>query len=136
MAVEGLVDRILQLKRRCRFDEEIGMRFGLSPREVRGILVLARVEELGCGELAGRMGLSPSRASRVIQKLGERGYLSRRRNPLDRRGVTISLTDKGRQLCRLLELACADCEQRLRSRFSAAQLDKVRKGLEILLAHL
>ena len=69
----GLVDAILRLKRKCRFEEEIGSRLDLTPVEMSCLLALGQGERLECRELSGQMGLSASRGSRIIQRLITRG---------------------------------------------------------------
>ncbi|MGI6433076.1 MAG: MarR family transcriptional regulator [Sphaerochaetaceae bacterium] len=46
-------------------------------------------------KLASQMEISPSRLSRILQTLQQRGLLNRSVIPLDRRGVIIELTSDG-----------------------------------------
>ena len=50
------------------------------------------------GELAGAVGLSPASATRLFDRLEERGLLRRHRGRDDRRCVEIRLTARGRRL--------------------------------------
>lgn len=50
------------------------------------------------GELAGSVGLSPASATRLFDRLEERGLLRRNRGRDDRRCVEIRLTARGRRL--------------------------------------
>ena len=49
-------------------------------------------------ELAERAGIAPSTATRILDALERRGIVRRTRTREDRRGVTITLTDRGQQL--------------------------------------
>ena len=48
-------------------------------------------------DLAGGAGVSPSTATRILDALERRAIVRRHRSPEDRRGVTVTLTDHGRQ---------------------------------------
>jgi DNA-binding MarR family transcriptional regulator len=137
MSVEGgLVDAILKLKRKCRFEEEIASRLSLTPMEMSCLLALRPGDRLECRELSGQMGLSASRGSRIIQRLITRGLLEREARPEDRRCLLISLSLEGERFRRGIEQARRECERKLLERLDAGQLEKVNEGLDILLARL
>jgi DNA-binding MarR family transcriptional regulator len=48
-------------------------------------------------DLAEEAGIAPSTATRILDALERRSIVRRTRSPEDRRGVTVSLTDEGRQ---------------------------------------
>jgi DNA-binding MarR family transcriptional regulator len=97
------------------------------------LLALSAGERMGCNELAGRVGLSPSRASRVIGRLIDKGYLFRAENGRDRRCIFLSLTARGEECRRQILQAEEACARRILSRLSADQARKVEEGIEILL---
>lgn len=133
MAVERrLIDLIIELKARCRFEEEIGEECDLAPREVSCLSALAPGEELSAGELARRMGLSPSRASRLITSLRSKGTVRETFDQHDRRAVSLSLTPAGERLVKKIELKKGECERRLLAAFDREQLRTVRTGLSTL----
>ena len=53
---------------------------------------------LGVNELARRIGVNASTASRLLATLQEAGLVTRRPNPADRRGVQLAATAKGSKL--------------------------------------
>lgn len=55
----------------------------------------ARPDGLRINELAGRVGLSPSRTSRLAEALARRGEVHRDRSIEDGRGSRVSITDAG-----------------------------------------
>jgi DNA-binding MarR family transcriptional regulator len=128
-----LVDRILELKSRCRFEEEICAECDLSLPEVRCVGALQPSEQLSAGDLAGRLDLSPSRASRVITAVRERGLVVESLDPRDRRAVTISLTPEGEKMRRLIDRKRDECEKRLLAGFRDTDVLAVRQGLDMLL---
>ncbi len=126
------IDYIMELKLRCRFEEEIGEECGLAPREVSCLSALSPGENISAGGLAGRIGLSPSRASRLITALRTKGMVGETFDEADRRAVSISLTPAGEKLLRKIELKKDECEKRLLAAFNREQLRAVRDGLATL----
>jgi DNA-binding MarR family transcriptional regulator len=129
-----LVDCILELKSQCRFEEEIGGECELTFPEVRCIGALRPGEQLSAGDLALRLALSPSRASRVINGVREKGLLSESLDPQDRRAVSISLTPSGEDMRKLIEKKKNECERRLLARLKNGQERAVREGLDALIS--
>lgn len=84
----------------------VGSVHGLSPRTGEAsaytwpqILALKLLEEevsLQMSALADRMSLTPSSMVRIVDSLGERGLVMRKRSIRDRRVVNVSLTPQGR----------------------------------------
>jgi DNA-binding MarR family transcriptional regulator len=70
----------------------------LAPADT-GILRLLRVASgLSQQELAGKLGIHPSRLVAVLDNLEKRGYLERRPNPDDRRLYSLHLTKGGEEV--------------------------------------
>ena len=70
----------------------------LAPADA-GILRLLRVASgLSQQELAGKLGIHPSRLVAVLDNLEKRGYLERRPNPDDRRLYSLYLTKGGEEV--------------------------------------
>ncbi len=126
------IDSIIELKSLCRFEEEIGEECGLAPREVSCLAAVSREESVSAGELAARMGLSASRASRLITALRRKGFFAETFDDRDRRAVSISLTGAGERLREKVEQKKEECEERLRGAFSREQLRTIRTGLATL----
>jgi DNA-binding MarR family transcriptional regulator len=71
--------------------------------DVGTVRVLRAVERAGepapcVGDVAERLDVDPSTASRLIDQQVTAGYLARARSPHDRRRTTLGLTDAGRDL--------------------------------------
>jgi len=131
-AQRRFIDYIMELKLRCRFEEEIGEECRLAPREVSCLSALSPGESVSAGQLAGRMGLSPSRASRLIMALRAKGMVLETFDEADRRAVSIRLTPAGERLAQKIEVKKNECEKRLLSSFNREQLRIVRNGLSTL----
>ncbi len=55
-------------------------------------------EGLSIGELSGHLGLTSSTVSGIVDRLQRDGWIERKRDPRDRRRVTVKLTPKGEEL--------------------------------------
>jgi DNA-binding MarR family transcriptional regulator len=73
----------------------------LSMREYDVLYTLAKCREpVRMGELHRHVLLSQPALSRMVDRLVERGFIERRPDPADRRGVRLSLTGAGRDIQR------------------------------------
>jgi DNA-binding MarR family transcriptional regulator len=128
-----MIDEILRIKKRCDFGEEMGKTLNLTMGEVECIFTLADHRAISSKQLSSMLEVSPSRGSRIVAKLVDRGYIVTNVDPHDRRTVMLSLTEEGRRCHQELEQEKIICEQRLTSRLDAQQLRIVKDGLDILL---
>ena len=99
---EGIVDRINVLQRVIRKTHDDTLEeFGLTWGEVQ---VLSSIRYGGApyqstpGRLATQLGLSSGAMTARLDKMEDAGLIRRLRDPDDRRGVLIELTDSGREL--------------------------------------
>jgi DNA-binding MarR family transcriptional regulator len=128
---------ILAVKRKCQGkEEEICRSLGLSQAEFHALLVLDGRQEMLGGEFSERMGLSPSRGSRVLTRLMSSGLATARLGEEDRRTVHIAPTEKGRQARSRIARQMRACEERICSHLSEAEQGQVRGALERLAAIL
>lgn len=68
---------------------------GLSVTLYSALAAVADRGEMAIGELAEAEGVPSSAATRIADRLEEAGYVTRRPNPRDRRGVILSITADG-----------------------------------------
>ena len=129
--MEKLIDLIDQLKSRCIENElTIMEQARLTPAEYNGILAL-EPKEFVCGStLSQKMNLSPSRASRVIEKLVKSGYLVRENDARDRRKCTICLAEKGIKVKKKIDKIKKECEKRVLEKLSATELEQFTLSLK------
>jgi DNA-binding MarR family transcriptional regulator len=103
---------------------------GLSGPQVWALAILRAEPELSLGELAERLFAHPSTVSGIVDRLEKRGAIRRVTDPLDGRGIRLSLTPLGR---RLLKRSPPPFQVGLRAALEilpAAQLRHLRRGLE------
>ncbi len=110
-ALESLT-RVLQFRDRdciCCYDLSVTQSDALTELVKRGPLTL--------NDLAGRLYLDKSTASRVVATLERKGYTSRRRHPSDGRAVQLGATSAGRKLHSRIERDLLTAEKRLLGEF-------------------
>jgi DNA-binding MarR family transcriptional regulator len=91
-----LVELLLELSAKWRrWEEGFAHLHQLTPGMVWVLLRLGTTESLCAKELASRIDLSLSRASRLIEQMVVSGLLARDCDPDDRRRCTLRLTKKG-----------------------------------------
>jgi DNA-binding MarR family transcriptional regulator/GNAT superfamily N-acetyltransferase len=81
---------------------------GKSPyslSEARVLYELAHRDDLAAKEIGIELGLDPGYLSRIVQNFDEKGLITRKPLPADRRQYQLSLTAKGRQVFARLNLS-------------------------------
>ncbi|MBL7006811.1 MAG: MarR family transcriptional regulator [Spirochaetia bacterium] len=128
-----MIDEILELKKRCNFSDEIGLAFNLTLGEVACISIIAGHKTLSSKNLSSLMDLSPSRGSRVISRLIDRGFIVAKPDENDRRNLSLSLTEAGKKCNSAIQKEKKCCEERILSELTIEQKTAVNNGLNILL---
>jgi DNA-binding MarR family transcriptional regulator len=82
---------------RSRVGQELA-ELGLHPGQEMVLAELWREDGLRVCELAGRLGVEPPTATRMLQRLERCGFVERRRDPEDARSFRVFLTARGRCL--------------------------------------
>ncbi len=130
---ERLFQLIMAVSAKCwATEQKIMDKLALSPAEFNGLLSLKEGERLPAFELSAKMGLSPSRGSRVIDRLARQGYASVAPAPEDRRRVNVGLTASGVVMQRRMGELMTECEERLLKVLTPAQQEQVRTVLKLL----
>lgn len=77
--------------------------FRLSPSEFRILRMFKGERSLHIRDLVGRINVSSSRLTRILDGLEKKGFLKRVIDLQDRRSIIVSLTEKGLTISRRLE---------------------------------
>ncbi len=121
--MESLVELIYRLKASCLVSESgIMEESGLSPAEYNGIAAMEPHETVCGSDVSRKMNLSPSRASRVIDKMVRNGYIKRETDTVDRRKCNITLAAKGVKIKKKIDRSRRNCESRLREHLSDKEI--------------
>jgi len=78
--------------------KKLARQTSLSTSQLLVMELLAAGGDSTVGRIAERVGLAQATTTVIVDRLAERGLVSRRRSDADRRHVKISLTEEGRQL--------------------------------------
>ena len=70
----------------------------LTPSKLRGLELLAQHDGLRIGELADRVGVDDTTATRLVDRLEELGLAERHSEESDRRAIVVGLTADGCEL--------------------------------------
>jgi len=128
-----LVDLIIELKKDCMIDEEqIRTLCNISLAEYKAVMEISAIEKITCNVLSKKMGLSPSRGSRIIDGLVRKKLLLRTTNPEDRRSFVLSLSSKGAKIKDDIERERNNCEKRIREKLSTKEFDVIKESLELV----
>jgi len=128
------MDLIMELKKGCLEDEEqIRTLCNVSLAEYKAVMEIDTTERITCNVLSKKMGLSPSRGSRIIDGLVRKKYLVRMTNLEDRRSFVLSLSPKGTKIKEQIKRERNNCEKRIREKLSTKELDLIEEGLELVI---
>ena len=111
----SLVDSILEIKNRCHLAEEIGREYQLGQKEISCIIEVGKGDGVCSKNLSRAIDLSPSRGSRVINRLVERGLLESALCRGDKRFIELSLTLEGEMWLDAVERKGLGCDPYVRS---------------------
>lgn len=94
---------------------------GIAPSHGDILAQLLACESRNMGELARKTGRSKSTVTALVAKLEQNGYVERRPDPDDSRGVRVRLTPKGRALQPAFERISEGLERLVTSRLTAEE---------------
>jgi DNA-binding MarR family transcriptional regulator len=131
--VEAVADRLhsaaLHLLRRLRTEDDA---LGISPPRLSALSVVVYAGPIGIGALATAEGVAAPTMTRLVDGLERDGYVRRRTDPADARGVLVQATATGR---RVLTRGRQQRVQTLAAglaTLSADELQQIRRGAELI----
>jgi DNA-binding MarR family transcriptional regulator len=123
-----ILDLVFEMKKKCAaMDNQLMDHLQLSQSELLFFGSLDQCTGISSPELARNMGLSPSRISRVIEKLVVDGYLDRNTDKADRRAITLCLTENGKKIREEIARSRQECEARLLNVLPESDIEKFRE---------
>ena len=124
----GILGLVYEMKKKCAaIDYQLMEHLNLSQSELLFFSSLDQCTGISSPELAKNMGLSPSRISRVIEKLVIDGYLDRNVDKADRRAITLCLTDEGKKIRAEIDRSRQECEAKLLNVLPESDVEKFRE---------
>jgi len=120
-----------QMKKKCaHIDQKLMDELRITQSELLFFSSLDECTAISSNELARTMGLSPSRISRVVDKLVISGYLDRNIDSSDRRAITLCLTDKGKEIKNKIDEERQICENQVLKVLPNEEIEKFREIIE------
>lgn len=134
-AVPLLIGLVRTMRDCCQRQEgEMCRKLGLTPSRFACLLAMPeQAGELNIHEVAEVMGLSPSRASRIVDSLVREGLLDRQTTVNDRRKQHLTLTSAGRAKWHKAHMLLMECEQKLLSQLSAHRSRDLEEALKTVI---
>ena len=109
-----LADLTFSLLSSCQEKESrLAAQHGLTQAEFRCLRLFGAEETLNNKKIAERMGLSPSRLTRIIDGLVQKEYIVREINNADRRNMRVSLSSRGVEIVHLLNQTYIDIHKEI-----------------------
>ena len=106
--------------------------FGVTTGEYRVLLVLLERGPMTASEVAPHVTLEQSLVSRTVQRLYEKGLVSRRRSRTDRRNVTLRATEAGPELAGKLEQPLRELDEELTRGIPGGRLAQATRVIEAM----
>jgi DNA-binding MarR family transcriptional regulator len=103
---------------------------GLTGSEINTLANLADGRSRSVSELGRAVGARPTTLTSVLDRLEQRGHITRSPRPGDRRGVLIELTFSGRNAAAAIRTAITRIEQRALGPLPAGTIAALRTALQ------
>ena len=104
----------------------------LTVPQFRVLAFVDRNEGSSLWEVAHHMGLTPSTTSRLVDGLIVRGLMARMDNPVDRRRLQLTVTDRGATILKVSTEGTVSYLGDMLSRVDADNREIVDKAMEVL----
>ncbi len=131
--VEAVADRLhsaaLHLLRRLRTEDDA---LGISPPRLSALSVVVYAGPIPIGALATTEGVAAPTMTRLVDGLERDGYVRRRPDPADARGILVSATAAGKRTLAQGRRQRVEALAAGLGRLDAADLDTVRRGAELI----
>ncbi|HEY9325551.1 MAG TPA: MarR family transcriptional regulator [Candidatus Limnocylindria bacterium] len=105
----------------------------LTFTQLRGLSVLARKQPQRMSDLANALDMTPASASALIDRMDQRGFVTRRSDPEDRRAVLVELSRRGQHILDVMERGSSDHFGRLIEKMTPAEREALATTLRAFL---
>jgi DNA-binding MarR family transcriptional regulator len=130
---ERLADLTFSLLQRCQEKEAwLAEEHGLFQAEFKCLRLFGSNETLNNTQISKRMNLSPSRLTRIIDGLVQRGYMKREIDQTDRRNMRVFLSRRGKILTNKLDKAFVDIHYQILQDIDVSQHESLITAMENL----
>jgi DNA-binding MarR family transcriptional regulator len=117
-------------------ESRLAEQYGLTQAEFRCLRSFGTEDNFNNKSIAGRMNLSPSRLTRIIDRLVKKDYIIREINNTDRRNMCVCLSSKGIRIVELLNKSYIDIHQEILENIDESQHSPLIEAMTNLLSAL
>jgi DNA-binding MarR family transcriptional regulator len=105
----------------------------LTFTQLRALSMLARTQPQRMSDLAGGLDMTPASASALIDRMDQRGFVTRRSDPDDRRTVLVELSRRGQHILDVMERGSSDHFTRMIEKMTPSERDALATTLRAFL---
>ena len=132
---EHLANLTFSLLAGCQEKEAwLAEQHGLFQAEFKCLRQFGSKESLNNTQISKRMNLSPSRLTRIIDGLVQKGYMQREIDPNDRRNMIVTLSRRGKIFTNKLNKAFIEVHEEILQDIEATQHEPLIIAMEHLLS--
>ena len=132
---ERLANLTFSLLAGCQEKEAwLAEQHGLFQAEFKCLRQFGSKESLNNTQISKRMNLSPSRLTRIIDGLVQKGYMQREIDPNDRRNMIVTLSRRGKIFTNKLNRAFIEVHEEILQDIEATQHEPLIIAMEHLLS--
>ena len=113
-------------------DKKIAKSTNLTCSELNCLKQYFEIDILSVKELAEKLNITSGGVTRIVASLEESGILRRDMDPNDRRGINVTLTDKGESVVKKLQDATIDYYKTMLSGTPKKKIDIILEGVSLL----
>ncbi|MCK6615511.1 MAG: MarR family transcriptional regulator [Ignavibacteriaceae bacterium] len=134
---EQLAELTYKILDSCHRKEEMRVRqFHLTQAEFRCLRLIHVSQSINSKVVAERMCLSPSRCTRIINSLVQKGFVERHEEPNDRRNMRLSLTLDGDDFLKYIHHQYLDLHREVLSTLSPHERAGVLHAMVLLFSRI
>lgn len=103
--IEEIIKSIHAIKHKAaQYNQSISDDTRISLSQLIVLHIASRHEGAGIKDIAGKLGITSSAVTQLVDVLARKGYMKREGSPDDRRALKISLSDEGKKKIRTLRM--------------------------------
>jgi DNA-binding MarR family transcriptional regulator len=133
----SLTKEIIELQRQLNriqrhYEQDAWMDLNLSIGQVKSLFFIAAQGTTNFGKLAAALGVTPPNVTGIVDRLVEKGLISRQENPDNRRMLMLQVTEKGEALIATLRERAVSQISGILENLRVEELNTVAQGLSLL----
>ncbi|MBK8806919.1 MAG: winged helix-turn-helix transcriptional regulator [Bacteroidales bacterium] len=127
--------QLLQELRSACFESDLALieKLTISQSEMHFFIASIELEHLHTATMAEKMKISPSRISRIIEKMVQNKLIKRSADKTDRRAINIEFTSKGMQYLNEIENHLNSCETKIKENLNSDKIETLKDNLSFLI---